>query len=477
MRFAPAVACALAAALLLCACCAHTAASSSSSSSSSSPSAERRSSLFFGASRLAEHHATRSAGDARAARRAPRTPQQQHVLEHAHAHAHAHGSASAPRYPLVFMPALTGSRLESKLSAKTADHWYCPHTHDWRTMWWNELDFLPLARECWAAEMAPVCDARTGLCTSAAHVDVRAPDWGALGSVLYLDDAHKVPCFAYVYGNLSAAFGYDASNTYAAPYDWRLGPAQFNDSLTRTRELVEQASAAHNGEPVVLVSLSMGSPYTALFLSDAYTTPAWRARYVRAWVSLSGVFGGSTDATLALLALEVVPGFTGDMAKLMRSVVRGMGSVVWLLPNTAAFDDSQVWVSTPARNYTTRDTRQLLIDAGMLAAGAVFDATAKWTPMAAPLVETYCMYGTDVVTPWQLVYNTTASFDVPSAITGTTGDGVVADASLRVCDGWAAQQTQPVHAIRVPTMTHDDAVGRADAIANIVAIFKDILAN
>jgi len=63
--------------------------------------------------------------------------------------------------------------------------------------------------------------------------------------------------------------GYVAGkNLFSAPYDWRFGPDAFGPQYDALKQLIETASALNNNKPVVLVSLSLGGPYTHLFLTS-----------------------------------------------------------------------------------------------------------------------------------------------------------------------------------------------------------------
>lgn len=58
--------------------------------------------------------------------------------------------------------------------------------------------------------------------------------------------------------------------------------------------LVEDTYQQNNNTPVLLVAHSMGGPMSLLFLQDQ--TQAWKDKYIRAMVTLSGAWGGSIKA-------------------------------------------------------------------------------------------------------------------------------------------------------------------------------------
>jgi hypothetical protein len=52
---------------------------------------------------------------------------------------------------------------------------------------------------------------------------------------------------------------------------------------------------------VTLLSASMGGPFVALFCAD-YVTEEWKAANIFSFVSISGVYGGSTSPLNTLLS-------------------------------------------------------------------------------------------------------------------------------------------------------------------------------
>ena len=60
------------------------------------------------------------------------------------------------------------------------------------------------------------------------------------------------------------------------------------------KALIEHAYEKNQNSPAILVTHSMGSPMTQYFL--VHQSPEWKKKYVRAFVSLSGVFGGTVRA-------------------------------------------------------------------------------------------------------------------------------------------------------------------------------------
>lgn len=61
--------------------------------------------------------------------------------------------------------------------------------------------------------------------------------------------------------------------------------SQPGQEFDRLKATIEEFSLRNAGLPVVLVSISMGAPFTALFLAKT-TSAAWRQRYLARHVSI-----------------------------------------------------------------------------------------------------------------------------------------------------------------------------------------------
>ena len=128
-------------------------------------------------------------------------------------------------------------------------------------------------------------------------VNVSAAFFGSVKGVRFLDtdqsSGGRVPIWASVLAQLTSYSNYvDDVDIRAATYDWRLGPEALlaQNYVEHVKSLIVEMSAASGGARVVLVSLSEGGPLGALTLSrlDA----AFKKKFIRGFVSLSGAFGG-----------------------------------------------------------------------------------------------------------------------------------------------------------------------------------------
>eukprot|EP01104_Vermistella_antarctica_P017259 TRINITY_DN608_c2_g1_i1.p1 TRINITY_DN608_c2_g1~~TRINITY_DN608_c2_g1_i1.p1 ORF type:complete len:449 (-),score=100.90 TRINITY_DN608_c2_g1_i1:125-1471(-) len=395
------------------------------------------------------------------------------------AHASNEGSTSSPIYPpVLLMPALTGSAIEMRLNMTEEEkpHWWCEKTSDWFYAWAvSTIDLLPVINECFLSEFILEYNNKTHTSAPPSGVETRVSfAKGGLQAVDYLDAKDKDPMWHVIITNLTTNYGYVYGESIrAAPYDWRYGPDHYVNAgiYDNVTQIVEEMYAANNNTPVVLMSLSMGGPYTALYLSRQ--PQVWKDKYIRAWMSLSGVFAGSSMAIRALVTEEDVPKYISPFA--IQALARTFPSSFWLLPNNNSnvFNESRVFLTTPERNYTLGDMRQLMIDAGVNV--DIFDDVAPYNTLEAPGVETVCSYGYNVSTEDTYVFTNDKGFGQLPSVTYDDGDGVVLSPSLEICTNWASNQTAPIHTLLQEGMSHAGELFEAGPMQTIfTALTKTI---
>jgi hypothetical protein len=159
--------------------------------------------------------------------------------------------ALGAKVPFILIPGLTVPTLEAKFDVKSTPHFYCPkHSQDYKPIYLVTDDLLPGIRDCYISLM--LLEVRTpppaflqslsevhsvslqehsGRFSNASGVDVRAPGFGLLSSMLYFRIAGKeVPIYRDFANNMTAA-GWELDVTArGAPYDWRYDPGTLMDT-------------------------------------------------------------------------------------------------------------------------------------------------------------------------------------------------------------------------------------------------------
>jgi lysophospholipase-3 len=118
------------------------------------------------------------------------------------------------------------------------------------------------------------------------------------------------------------------------------------------------------------------------------------------------------------------------------------------------FWGSTVLVQTPQRNYTVADFPELFNDLGTPITNTIYQKiSGVQSEIAAPAVELHCLYGNNMPTEMGYIYNNGWDKD-PQIIYSNDGDGVVPEVSLKKCQDFAKQQTQPVEVKEFDLASH-----------------------
>eukprot|EP00277_Geminigera_cryophila_P013598 CAMPEP_0179451348 /NCGR_PEP_ID=MMETSP0799-20121207/35438_1 /TAXON_ID=46947 /ORGANISM="Geminigera cryophila, Strain CCMP2564" /LENGTH=327 /DNA_ID=CAMNT_0021246589 /DNA_START=133 /DNA_END=1116 /DNA_ORIENTATION=+ len=247
------------------------------------------------------------------------------------------------------------------------------------------------------------------------------------------------------------------TNLFAFAMDWRLGPPSYlgeDQTFLRFKTLIEKAVVSSGG-PVSLVTMSLGGPFVALFCAD-YVSEDWKAANIYNFVSVSGVYGGSSSPLNTLFSGkwgELIPSF---LLSSSRDTARTTQVLPWLIPAKSVFGAERVWIRTPYKNFTAADLATPLREAGALAAADLWKSVTHLTGnRLAPNVSTVCIFGTDSETVESLVWSGDGDMSrPPDSVTSATGDGTVLHESLKACSDWQFVQEQPVTTFTVTGVKH-----------------------
>ncbi len=106
------------------------------------------------------------------------------------------------------------------------------------------------------------------------------------------------------------------------------------------------------------------------------------------------------------------------------------------------FVEKKVFVTTPTKNYTSRDFGQMFLDLGAPVSANVWNRSKDLiSDLVHPQVNAYCLYGWNIKTPIHLTYPKGFPSD-PSKVNDPTvdysdlGDGTVPLFSLVECKNW-----------------------------------------
>lgn len=276
-------------------------------------------------------------------------------------------------------------------------------------------------------------------------VSVRVGGFGKTESVEYVDPA-KVRGTSYfdTLVRQLVALGYERDkNILGAPYDFRRAPNELGDYFANLKDLVERTYEKNDGESVVFVCHSMGCLNALYFFS--HNSQAWKDKYIRSMISLSGVWGGSVKALKAFASGDnfgvlVIPSLS------LRKNVRTFPSLAYLLPSQDVFPADKILVKNRKKRYTVNDYKEFFNDINYPAGYEMWlDVRNLSTPARAPGVEVHCLHGNKVSTMEALDYEVGDFPDAKPKVTYGDGDGTVNLLSLQACSGWAHKQRQKLY--------------------------------
>ncbi len=236
----------------------------------------------------------------------------------------------------------------------------------------------------------------------------------------------------------------------------------------RLKQLIENTSSINGNKPVVLVAHSMGSPTTLYFLTKIVDQP-WKDKYIRDYITISGVWRGAAKAVKAFVSgdnegIWIVPNGEG------RAGSRTYPANSWLLPfpSEDTWPSTDVIVVTPQRNYSVWDYKDLFQDMKYSRGYDMFLEIQNLTgAMPPPNVTLHCLYGTGVNTPMRFEYGEGQFPDTqPTTITGD-GDGTVNINSLMSCKKWIGAQSYNVTLKGFPNVEHVQTIREPDIITYV----------
>jgi hypothetical protein len=378
----------------------------------------------------------------------------------------------ANRPPIILVPPMTGTFMDAKLHDAKVPHLYCPRNTDWKRVWYpSDSQVLPGIVDCWANSFGLVYNISTDTYSSPPGVEIQINS--TLAAQITGEGAYSAIAAALV-----KYLGYvPGSDLLTFAYDWRLGPHQFSipgGYFDRMKTYFEQTYASNGNKSVLVVSMSMGSPWFVDFLTR-YVTAEWKAQYVSTLFSLSGVFAGAPVATQNQVAFSqgwsthTVP---ASIQTAVLRLARTFGSVAWMAPPAEYWNDTVFFSTTDGEHFTAAQTGDLLRAAGANTTAIMWERASAFTTLTAPNVRVYQYYGYNVSTPQSFVYG--PKWTGTPNTTFVSGDGVASVDSLAVVvQNWSVQQEQDVVVRGFFNVTH---AGTLFSPAVITALLTDIAA-
>ncbi|BFZ19520.1 hypothetical protein BsWGS_22559 [Bradybaena similaris] len=352
-------------------------------------------------------------------------------------------------YPVVLIPGDGGSQLVAKLNKTSTPHHLCrKYTADYESIWVNLEELLPQVIDCFVDNMRLRYDPVTRTTHDGPGVDIRTTGFGDTASVEYLDPEpathylSKMTYFSHIVADL-VALGYTRNvSVRGAPFDFRRAPNELGQYFMDLQQLIEDTYASNNNTKVVVIGHSMGNTVFLYFLN--HLPQSWKDKFIQSFISLAGVWGGAVK-TLRLMASGDNLGVVVVNVNKIRPEQRAMPSTAFLLPSDQFWNQSEVLVITPERNYTVSDYKQYFTDLNFTDGFNMWMDTKNLVhDLTPPEVPVHCLHGSGVPTLETLVFGKGQFPDTYPASVNGDGDGTVNLRSLLGCLRWVGAQKYPV---------------------------------
>ena len=202
------------------------------------------------------------------------------------------------------IPGDGGNQLYTRLNKTKAPHYFCKlKSDDFFELWLDLEEITPYVIDCFIDNMILNYNSTTKKNSDTPGVFTTIKDFGDPSTVEYLDSSRLsiTSYFSNIADSLVKNFQYvKGVNIRGAPYDWRRAPDELDEFYKNFTNLVEETYYMNNGTKVILVAHSMGNPVTLYWLNN-YVNLAWKQKFIRYFVCLSGVWGGQWFLSLHVI--------------------------------------------------------------------------------------------------------------------------------------------------------------------------------
>lgn len=376
--------------------------------------------------------------------------------------------------PVILVPGDGGSQMQAKLNKTHTVNSYCKATYpNWYELWLNAYQLFPMSINCWADNMKLIYDNKTRTTRNNYGVEIRIPGFGNTTTVEYLDLAKSsYATYFNTIVDMLVKKGYTRGvNIHGTPYDFRKAANEHGDFFDNLTALVEDTFKRNNKKKVIFVCHSMGSPLTLYFLN--HKPEWWKEKYVRAFVTLSGVWAGTARAVKVFAEGDNL-GSHWVSSKVFRAEQRTNPSLAWLMPGEAVWDLDEVLVQSENVNISLRNFGEFYARLNTTDGYLMWNDTRGLVKdLQPPGIEHHCLYGTGVSTTEKLMYYKFP--DSTPVLKKGDGDGTVNTKSLEACTRWQTKQKHKVHVQSFKHVNHLGMLKHPDVVGYLEKTIESIL--
>jgi len=139
----------------------------------------------------------------------------------------------------------------------------------------------------------------------------------------------------------------------------------------------------------------------------------------------------------------------------VRPYQRSAPSTAFVMPSLNFWNESEIVVVAPTRNYTVRQYKEFFDDINFPTGYEYWlnnkDLLKELEP---PGVELHELYSSQMPTPGVLLYDKRTFPDLPPIVLPDNGDGTVNIRSLLGFKNWEHQQKQDIHSLEITGVEH-----------------------
>ncbi|XP_066153500.1 lysosomal phospholipase A and acyltransferase-like isoform X2 [Euwallacea fornicatus] len=181
---------------------------------------------------------------------------------------------------------------------------------------------------------------------------------------------------------------------------------------------------------------------------------AWKDRYIKRLVALSGAWGGSMKA-MKVFAMGDDLGSYVLRPSIMKAEQMSQPSTAWLLPSPLFWKPDEILVETEKKNFTLSNLEEFFKGLNFMDGWEMHkDMKPYQVNFKPPGVEVHCLYGTGVDTVERLYYKPGTWLDGTPTLINGDGDGTVNTRSLEGCRYWLTLQKQKIFYQSFPKVDH-----------------------
>ena len=350
--------------------------------------------------------------------------------------------------PILFLPGYMGCRLfgtatEGAELPATCANANIPINQPFELM--NNVSLTLLHRDCMYNLLTVNFDSTTRKYSS--------PYKGFSVSTQHFGRFESVEALYWSFPKVAESWGYERNrNLFGIPFDYRyMSEEGLNDVgfIQQLQEFIEKVYYLNNQQKVLLIGHSNGGPTMYTFLTSSKISQVWKDKYIAAMVGLSGNFLGQMNAIHPYVYNK-----DSMQQEMLCSWESSYGSMPWGdyksvkdIPIVTTYSGQE----EKEMSYTSKrdDLVSLFNSVGkvswsdrlktMYGVNPVDGSALPVNSMdrsAHPLVDTYCLYGSNVTTNYGYVFNGNILTEDAVEVKTMEGDGNQDILDNQFCQVW-----------------------------------------